>query len=69
MRERRWRDFSTSSFPATRHVIDKRPVDVGAAKADGIEEGLGISDKVLLVGEFIGHDLGIAYVAEHHEPA
>ena len=66
MREQSWRDFSTSSLPATRHVVDQRPIDVGATEADGIEEGLGISDKILLVGEFIGHHLGMAGIAEHH---
>ena len=69
MREQSWRDFSTSSLPAARHVVDQRPINVGAPEADGIEKGLGIRDKVLFVGEFIGHDLGIADVAEHHEPA
>ena len=69
MRERSWRDFSTSSFSATRHVVDQRPIDIGATKADGIEEGLGIRDKILLVGEFIGYHLGMAGIAEHHESA
>jgi hypothetical protein len=48
--ERRWRFFSTSSFSATGHVVDKRPIDVGATEADGIEEGIGIRHKVFLVG-------------------
>jgi len=50
-------------FATTRHVVDQRPIDVGATKTDGIEEGLGIRDKVFLVGEFISHDLGIADIA------
>ena len=69
MREQSWRAFSTFSFPATSHVVDQRPINVGATEADGIEEGLGVRHKVLLVGEFIGHDLGVADIAEHHEPA
>ena len=69
MREQSWRDFSTSSLSTTRHVVDQRPINVGATKADGIEEGIGIRDKVLLIGEFIGHDLGMAGIAEHHESA
>ncbi len=68
MREQSWQDFSTSSLSTTSHVVDKRPVDVGATEADGIEEGLGIRDKILLVGEFIGHHLGVAGFAEHHQP-
>jgi hypothetical protein len=60
--------FSTSSLPATCHVVDKRPIDVGATEADGIEEGIGIRNKTLLVGEFIGHDLGITSITEHHQP-
>ena len=59
-------DFLTSSLPATRHVVNERPINVGATEADGIEEGLGIRDKILLVGEFIGHHLGMAGIAEHH---
>jgi hypothetical protein len=59
---------STSSFAATCHVVNERPIDIGATEADGIEEGLGISDKVLLIGEFIGHDLGITSIAKHHQP-
>ena len=35
-------DFSTSSFSATRHVVDERPIDVGATEADGIEKEVGI---------------------------
>ena len=50
MRELRWRAFSTSSLATTRHVVDERPVDVSATEADGIEKGIGISDKILLVG-------------------
>jgi hypothetical protein len=69
MRERNWRDFSTSSLPTTCHVVDQRPIDIGATEADGIEEGLGIRDKILLVGKFIGYHLGMAGIAEHHEPA
>jgi hypothetical protein len=43
--------FSTSSlFPATCHVVDERPIDIGAAEADGIEEEVGIRDKILFVG-------------------
>ena len=42
--------FSTSSLSATRHVVDERPVDVGATEADGIEEEIGVCHKVLLVG-------------------
>ena len=62
-------EFSTSSlFAATCHVVDQRPIDVGATDADGIEEGFGIRDKILLVGEFFGRDLGEAGVAEHHQP-
>ena len=59
-------DFLTSSFPATRHVVDQGSIDVGTTEADRIEEGLGIRDKILLVGEFIGHHLGMAGIAEHH---
>ncbi|MEK6639924.1 MAG: hypothetical protein AABZ17_04560 [Nitrospirota bacterium] len=69
MREQSWRDFSTSSLSTTRHVVDQGPIDIGATKADGIEEGLGIRDKILLVGEFIGYYLGMAGIAEHHESA
>jgi len=61
-------DFSTSSFTATRHVVDERPINIGATEADGIEEGIGIRDKVLFVGEFIGDDLGVAGLAQHHQP-
>ncbi len=53
---------------APRHVVNKRPIDVGASEADGIEEGIGVRDKVLFVGEFIGNDLGIADIAQHHQP-
>ena len=68
MRERSWRDFSTSSLSATGHVVDQRPINVGATEADSIEEGIGIRDKVLLIGEFIGHNLGITSITEHHQP-
>jgi len=59
------RSYPQKGYPsrllaATRHVVDQRPVDVGTTETNGIEEGLGIRDKVLLVGEFIGHDLGVA---------
>jgi len=37
-------------FATTRHVVDEGPVDVGATETDGIEEGIGIRYKVLLVG-------------------
>ncbi len=48
--ERSWRAFSTSSlFPTTRHVVDERPIDVGASKANGIEEEICIYYKILLV--------------------
>jgi hypothetical protein len=43
-------DFSTSSFSATSHVVDQRPVDIGAPKADGIEKDIGIRDKVFFIG-------------------
>ncbi len=60
--------FSTSSlFAAARHVVDERPIDVGATEADGIEEGLGIRDEVLFVGEFIGYDLGVTDITQHHQ--
>ena len=59
--------FSPSSFPAASHVVDKRPVNVGATEADGIEEGVRVRDKVLFVSEFIGDDLGVAGVAQHHQ--
>ena len=36
-------------FAAARHVVDEGPVDVGATETDGIEEGIGISYKVLLI--------------------
>ena len=68
MREQSWRAFSTSSFTAARHIVDERPINVGATEADGIEESIGIRDKVLFVGEFIGNDLGITSIAEHHQP-
>ncbi len=68
MRERRWRAFSTSSLATTRHVVDERTIDVGASEADGIEEDVCIRYKVLLVGEFVGYDLRIAGLAEHHQP-
>ena len=68
MREQSWRDFSTSSLSTTRHVVDQRPIDVGATEADGIEEGLGIRNKILLVGEFIGYDLSVADITQHHQP-
>ena len=42
--------FSTFSFAATRHVIDKRAVDIGATETDGIEEGIEVRHKILLVG-------------------
>jgi hypothetical protein len=41
--------FSISSFATTRHVVDEGPVDISATEADGIEKGIGVSDKVLLV--------------------
>ena len=67
--ERRWRVFSTSSlFAATRHVVDQGPINIGATEADGIEEEIGVCYKVLLVGEFIGDDLAVAGLAEHHQP-
>jgi hypothetical protein len=66
--ERRWRASSTSSLSATRHVVDQRPIDVGTSQADGIEEDIGIGDKVLLIGQFVGDDLRIAGLAEHHQP-
>jgi len=50
MRERSWRFFSTSSFSTTRHVVDKRTVDVGATEADGIKEDIVIRHKVPVVG-------------------
>jgi hypothetical protein len=53
---------------ATRHVVNERPVNIGTPNADRIEEGIGVSDKVLLVSEFIGYDLGIADIAQHHQP-
>jgi hypothetical protein len=60
--------FSTSSLSTTSHVVDQGSIDVGATEADGIEEGIGVSYKILLVSEFIGHDLGITSIAEHHQP-
>ena len=42
--------FSTSSFSATRHVVDEGTVDIGATDADGIEEVIVIRHKVLVVG-------------------
>jgi len=60
--------FSTSSLSATRHVVDKRPVNVGATEADGVKEGISICNKVLLVREFIGDDLGVADITQHHQP-
>ena len=42
--------FSTSSLSATRHVVDERPVDIGATNTDGIEEDIGIRDKILFIG-------------------
>ena len=36
-------------FAATSHVVDERPVDVGATEADGTEEGIEIRHKVLAV--------------------
>jgi hypothetical protein len=60
--------FSTSSLATTRHVVDQGPIDVCATEADGVKEGIGIRHKVLLVGEFIGHDLGIAGITQHHQP-
>ena len=59
---------STSSLAATSHVVDQRTIDVGATEADGIEEGIRIRDKVLLVGELISNDLGVAGIAQHHQP-
>ena len=55
-----WCDLSAGSFshftndasrlfPATRHIVNERPIDIRAAEADGIEEEVGIRDKVLLV--------------------
>lgn len=61
-------DFSTSSLSATGHVVDERPINIGATEADGIEESIGIRDKVLFVGKFIGDDLGVAGFAQHHQP-
>ena len=57
-----------SSLAATSHVVDEGTIDVGATEADGIEEGIRIRDKVLLVGEFISNDLGVAGIAQHHQP-
>jgi hypothetical protein len=37
-------------FSTTCHVVDERSIDVGATEADGIEEGIGIRYKILLVG-------------------
>jgi hypothetical protein len=51
---------------ATRHVVNERPIDVGATEADGIEEGIGIRNEVLFVGELIGHNLGVADITQHH---
>ena len=42
--------FSTSSLATTRHVVDQRPINVGAPDADGIEEVIVIRHKVLVVG-------------------
>lgn len=42
-------DVSTSSFSATRHVVDEGTVDVGATEADGIKEHIVIRHKVLLI--------------------
>ena len=59
--------FSTSSFSATSHVVDERAIDVRTSEADSIEEDIGIRDKVLLIGQFIGDDLRVAGLAEHHQ--
>jgi hypothetical protein len=52
---------------AARHVVDKRPIDVGASEADRIEEGIRIRDKIFLIGEFVGYDLGITGITKHHQ--
>ena len=54
------------SLSAAGHVVNEGAIDVGAADTDGIEERVCICHKILLVGELIRNDLGIANVAEHH---
>lgn len=56
-----------TSLPAAGHVVDEGAIDVGAADTDGIEECVRICHKILLVGELVRNDLGIANVAEHHQ--
>ncbi len=56
------------SLAAAGHVVDEGAIDIGASATNGIEEGVCVCDKILFVREFICYDLGIADVAEHHQP-
>ena len=56
-----------SLFRATQHVVDQGPVDVGAAQADGIEQGFMIGDKISRVRQLFGIDLIVTDLTEHHE--
>lgn len=56
-------------FAAAGHVVDEGAVDVGAPATDRIEERICVRHKVLLVGQFLRYNLGIADFAEHHQAA
>jgi len=61
--------YRAALLPTPRHVVDEGAIDVGATATDRIEERVGVCDKILLVGELVRDDLGIADVAEHHQAA
>ena len=54
---------------AAQHVIDQRAIDVGAAEADGIEQGCVVRNKVPGVGELVSVHLVVTGLTQHHEPA
>lgn len=54
-------------FRTPEHIVDEGAIDIGAAEADGLEEEFVIGDKIAVVHQFVGQDVFMAGVAEHHQ--
>lgn len=61
--------YRAALLPTPRHIIDEGTVDICASATDGIEERVGVCDKILFVGELVRNNLRVADVAEHHQAA
>jgi len=60
---------SAALLRTPQHIVNQGTIDIRAPDANRIEQRFVIGHEVALIDQFLGKDLLVADIAQHHQPA